>query len=110
VSSVQADASAQADAADKARFYGYVERVLSGEMPDLEADTGAFLVGMLVGVMRQLHKFTAPQAEAAVRRWTADQVKLWGSLAATTDREAEEVVLSRRERLYHCAPGYVRVQ
>jgi hypothetical protein len=69
------------------RAFAYLLRVYAGEAPECDADTAAFLAGMLRGVGRattqqRVRGMTKEQADAAFLKWVEDQHALWGSLAA----------------------------
>jgi hypothetical protein len=89
------DLSARVNPERGARLYGYMASVIEAgdSLPQIDPDTAAALVGMVVGMRTALIErergVTRQQATAAAERWVRDQAALWGSLAATADGERD---------------------
>jgi hypothetical protein len=75
------------------RVFAYMLRVYAGETPECDANTAAFLAGIVRGMgsamLRRVRGMTNEQADAAFLQWVNDQHALWGSLAVMENAAAE---------------------
>jgi AAA lid domain len=76
----------------RARAFTYMLRAYAGEEPECDAETAAFVAGMVRGLGRdtlQLKRgMTKEQADAAFLQWVRDQHASWESRAAMGDAAA----------------------
>jgi hypothetical protein len=77
----------------RVRAFAYMLRVYAGETPECDANTAAFLAGIVRGMgsamLRRVRGMTNEQADAAFLQWVNDQHALWGSLAVMENAAAE---------------------